>query len=463
MSALKVQSVVCCNTCKTHFMLTIILILLCIAFIILATTRFRLHPFLALLIASFLFGLVSGMPPEEIITAINNGFGGTIGSIGIIIIAGIIIGTFLERSGGAYALANAVLSLVGPKRVHSAMALIGYIVSIPVFADSGFIILSPLNKALSKKAGLSLAGTAIALSLGLIATHTMVPPTPGPIAAAGIIQADLGKVILLGAFTSAFALLFAIYFAKKAGKWMYIDPAPRVDEKQIEQIVAGAPSATRAFLPILAPIVLIVLRSFAEYPTHPFGEGSFKAFVSFIGNPVAALFIGMGIALFLPRRLDKEMLSTSGWAGEALKDAAIIILITGAGGAFGKVLQNSDISSVIENAGIKAGLGIWLPFLIAAALKTAQGSSTVAIITTASIVAPLLPSMGLDTDTSRALAVIAIGAGSAVVSHANDSFFWVVTQMSGMNVSQGYKLQSLGSGIVGFSAMAFVFILSWFL
>lgn len=441
-------------------MLTIILILLSIAFIILTTARLKLHPFLALLAASFLFGLFSGMPLEEIITTINNGFGGTIGSIGIVIIAGIIIGTFLEQSGGAYALANAVLRLIGPRRVHSAMALIGYIVSIPVFADSGFIILSPLNKALAKKAGLSLAGTAIALSMGLVATHTMVPPTPGPIAAAGIIEANLGTVILIGLCTSLFCLLPCIYFAKRMGERIYIDPAPEMDETTMEQKIAGAPSAVKSFLPIAVPILLIVLRSVAEYPTQPFGDGSLKAFISFIGNPVAALFIGMAIAFTLPKRLDRAMLSTAGWVGEALQGAAIIILVTGAGGAFGKVLQSSDIGSVIENANIGPGLGIWLPFFIAATLKSAQGSSTVAIITTASIVTPLLPAMGLEAETSKALVVVAIGAGSAVVSHANDSFFWVVTQLSNMNVNQGYRLQSVGTAILGFSAMIFLFLLS---
>ena len=444
-------------------MLTILLILLSILFIILTTARLKLHPFLALLAASFLFGLFSGVPLEEIITTINNGFGGTIGSIGIVIIAGIIIGTFLEQSGGAYALANLALKLIGPRRIHSAMAFSGYIVSIPVFADSGFIILSPLNKALSKKAGLSLAGTAIALSMGLIATHTMVPPTPGPIAAAGILGADLGTVILIGLMASLCSLPAAIFFAKEAGKRIYIDPAPEIDEAQIEQKIAAAPSALKSFLPIVVPIILIILRSVAEYPTQPFGTGSLKTFISFIGNPVAALFVGMFLAFTLPRRLDRQMLSTSGWVGEALKDAAIIILVTGAGGAFGKVLQTSDIGAVIEGAGIGAGLGLWLPFLIAAAIKSAQGSSTVAIITTASIAAPLLPAMGLDSDTSKALVVVAIGAGSAVVSHANDSFFWVVTQLSHMNVNQGYRLQSVGTAVLGFSAMIFLFLLSLFI
>jgi GntP family gluconate:H+ symporter len=206
----------------------------------------------------------------------------------------------------------------------------------------------------------------------------------------------------------------------------------------------------------LIPIALIVLRSVAEFPTHPFGEGQLKSLLGFIGHPVTALFIGVIISFFLPEKFSKEMLSTSGWVGDALKGAAIIILITGAGGAFGKVLQNSEMAALLGNNLGDTGFGLWLPFVIAAAIKTAQGSSTVAIVTAASIVSPLLVPMGLDTEISKAMAVIAIGSGAAVVSHANDSFFWVVTQMSGMNINQGYRTHSLGTIILGFSSMIFL-------
>ncbi len=443
-------------------MYTIILILLSIVFIVVISTRFKVHPFLSLLAAAFLYGLFSGMPLGQIIETINEGFGGTIEKIGIIIIAGIIIGAFLENSGGAYALANKILSLVGKKRVHTAMAFIGYIVSVPVFADSGFVILSSLNRAITKNAKLSLAGTAIALALGLTATHTMVPPTPGPIAAAGIIGADLGLVILLGLFVSLCGLVVSILFAKYIGKKIFIDPTLSSEQEKNKKIIKDAPSAMKSFLPIVIPIVLIVLRSVAEFPTHPFGDGKVRTLLGFVGNPVAALFVGVLISFFLPRKFDKEMLSTTGWVGKALKTAAIIILITGAGGAFGKVLQSSDLGTILGENICGTSLGIWLPFLLAAAIKTAQGSSTVAIITTASIVAPLLQIMGLDSDISKAMVVISIGAGSAVVSHANDSFFWVVTQMSDMNLKQGYRIQTLGTAVLGFSAMIFLTILSLF-
>lgn len=442
-------------------MITILIFLFSISFIVITSSKFKIHPFLVLILAAFLFGLLSGMPPEEIIENINSGFGGTIGSIGIIIVAGIIIGAFLENSGGAHVMANFVLKIFGAKRVHAVMGIMGWIVSIPVFADSGFVILSSLNRALTKKAGLSIVGTAVALSLGLIISHTLIPPTPGPIATAGIIGADLGRVMLIGICTSLFALTVAIFFARFIGKKIYVDPGISDSEvRETASEVTRQPSVIKSFLPILVPIVLIILRSIADFPTHPFGEAQLKTFLSFIGNPVTALFIGIFIALFLPEKFDRKMLSTTGWTGTALKSASAIILITGAGGAFGKVLQSSDIASLFGNNIQGTGLlGLWVPFIIACAIKTAQGSSTVAMITTASIVTPLLGTLGLDTETLRAMTVIIIGAGASVVSHANDSFFWVVTQMSGMNLKQGYWSQTLGCAIIGFSSMLFLTVL----
>ena len=185
-----------------------------IVFIVLTTTRFKLHPFLALLLAAFGYGILSGrMSLADVAASVNTGFGETIGAIGIVILAGSIIGTFLEKSGGAFTLAERTIGLVGQKNVPLAMGLIGYIVSIPVFCDSGFVILSPLAKAMSRRAGVPLAASAIALSLGLYATHTMVPPTPGPIAAAGILKADLGLVILWGLLVSLVALAAGWLFA----------------------------------------------------------------------------------------------------------------------------------------------------------------------------------------------------------------------------------------------------------
>jgi len=440
----------------------VILLLLSVIFIVVATTTLKLHPFLALLIAAFAYGIFCGkMSLAEVVASVNTGFGDTIGNIGIVILAGSVIGTFLGKSGGALNLAKSTLKLVGEKNVPLAMSIIGYIVSIPVFCDSGFVILSPLAKALSRKAKISLAASAVALALGLYATHTMVPPTPGPVAAAGLLKADLGRVILWGALVSVIALGAGWLFAVKFAARINISPGSDSGESDSQTLESQGPSAVKSVIPVLVPIILIVLRSVGELSAHPFGQANAAKIISFAGQPVVALLIGVFLAFLLPKKLTTEMLSTTGWLGEALIASAGIIIITGCGGAFGEVLRNSRISDVIaENLGRASGLNIWLPFIIAAALKTAQGSSTVAIITTAGIVAPLLEALGLDTPTARALVVVSVGAGSMVVSHANDSFFWVVTGLSNMNVKQGYKLQTLGTLVEGLAAAIALWVIS---
>ena len=434
----------------------VLYLIISVIVIILLTVRLKVHPFIALLLVALVYGFVSGMSSADIITSVNEGFGNTLGGIGLIIILGIIIGAFLENSGGAYAIAEKVLKIIGKNRVPTAMGLIGWFVSIPVFADSGFLLLSPLNRSLSKKAKITLAGSAIALALGLTASHTMVPPTPGPIAAAGILGADLGLVLAIGIPVSLIALIFGIIFAKKFASKTYIDPNPQISDEQLKIRSANAPGALKSSMPVVIPILLIVLRSVIKAMDGL--NGVFVDFILFVGEPFIALLIGVFLSLFLPKKLEKEMLSTTGWVGKSLSDAASIILITGAGGIFGKVLQNSGIAGVLGDTLAGLNLSIWLPFILAAAIKTAQGSSTVALITTASIMAPLMDKLGFSDSLEKAMVVIAIGAGSAVVSHANDSFFWVVTQMSGMDVRMGYRMQSLGTFVLGTSAALTLFI-----
>lgn len=440
----------------------LILLFLAVVFIVVATTRLSLHPFLALLISAFGYGILCGrLSLEEVVQSVNTGFSSTIGYIGIVILAGAVIGTFLEKSGGAYKLAESTMKLVGKNNIPLSMGIIGYIVSIPVFCDSAFVILSPLGRALSRKAKISSAASAVALSLGLYATHTMVPPTPGPVAAAGLLGADLGLVILWGALVSIIALVAGWLFSVKYAKKVYINNDKHGQELEVEKISAEAPSALISVTPILLPIILIVLKSVGDLETQPFGDNIIADIIDFIGQPVVALLIGVFFSFQLPKKLTSEMLSASGWVGQAVIASATIIIITGCGGAFGKVLENSGISEVVEGyLGQSAGLSIWLPFILAAALKTAQGSSTVAIITTAGIIAPLLGTLGLETPIARALAVVAIGAGSMVVSHANDSYFWVVTGLSGMSVKQGYKLQTLGTLVEGATAAVALWIIS---
>lgn len=441
----------------------ILVLLLSVVSIVLMTARLKLHPFLALLVAAFGYGLLSGtLSLQELVAAINNGFGGTVGSIGIVILAGAIIGTFLEKSGGAYRLAEKVIRITGEKHVPLAMGMIGSIVSIPVFCDSGFVILSPLNKTLSRKTGIRLAASAMALSLGLLATHSMVPPTPGPLAAAEALGADVGMVIIWGLLVTTIALSAGWAFSVFCTSGVELAPVEAPESAPDKARGDDSPSALKSIIPIALPLLLIVLRSFNDL-MHPFGEGSISSLIGFFGQPVVALLLGACTAFLLPRKLNSEMLSTRGWVGQAIVSVTTVIIITGAGGAFGKVLQESDIASIVETSLSGINIGIWLPVLIAAALKTAQGSGTVAIITTAGIMAPLMEPFGLGEPSARALVVVAIGAGSMIVSHANDSYFWVVTQLSGMNVKQGYRLQTLGTMVQGLAAALVVWVISLFL
>lgn len=436
--------------------MAVLYLVISVVLIIYLTARVKLHPFLALLAVALLYGFAAGMPYDKIIESINTGFGDTVGKIGLIIVFGIIIGSFLEHSGGAYRLAEVLLRMVGQKNVATAMGIIGYIVSIPVFADSGFMLLSSLNRSLAKRAGITLAVSSIALAIGLMSSHTMVPPTPGPIATAGILNADLGLVMLVGLPVSAFGMIVGVWFAKMFAAKKYIDPAPDMSDEQIQEKLKAAPGILKSALPVVIPIALIVIKSLLDTKIHE--PSTLYRFLLFIGEPSIALIIGVLLALLLPEKLQKSMLSTDGWVGRSLNDAATIILITGAGGIFGRILQNSGIANMLGETLAEVNIGIWLPFLISAAIKTAQGSSTVAMITTASILYPMMESLGFTTELQKAMLVIAIGAGSAVFSHANDSYFWVVTQMSGMDVKTGYRLHSVGSAVLGFASGFFLFI-----
>lgn len=439
-------------------MLSFLLLFIAIVFIILLTSRFQWHPFIALLIVSLGYGFAVGLSTEELIQSLQDGFGTTLGSIGMIIVAGLIIGTFVEESGGAHVIANFFVKIFGAKRIHWAIGCMGYLISIPVFADSGFVILTPLNKALTKKLGVSLAGTAIALGIGLTAAHTMVPPTPGPLAAAAIIGADLGWVIFIGLITSGVGLLVGIPFAKRMGNKIYIEPYS-LSESDVIQSQEELPSLTRTLLPILIPLALIVSKAIIQFPGFPMSKGPIIAVIDFVGHPIIALLIGVFFAIRIPKKRDSNRLSEKGWVGKAIKGSVTILLITAAGGAFGKVIQASGVHLSVEPLLKTLPLGIALPFLIAALIKTAQGSSTVAIVTTASIVFPMLTALELTSTIDKALVVVAIGAGATVISHANDSFFWVVTQFSNMTVPQGYRLHSMATLLLGLTALATLFII----
>ncbi|RAI89337.1 GntP family permease [Algoriphagus yeomjeoni] len=439
-------------------MLTLLIILFALALILIAIVKFDIHPFLALFCGAILYGLLAGMPGELILQSISEGFGGVLGSIGLLILLGVMMGTFLEKTGGAIVIAEKILSWIGEKSITVAMMISGYILSIPVFGDSTFIMMNPISKSLSLKGKVPYAATTIALALGATASHSLVPPTPGPIATAGIYEADLGMIIFYGLIVSLTALIPSYIFVKKVAYKIPLVPKMAVKTEEIDK--KERPSAFASFLPIIVPLILIIIASIAKYPTKPFGEGGFYTFIQFAGSPVIALLLGSFMAFTLPKKFDAKLLSSSGWIGEAILIAAPVILITGAGGVFGKMLQNSGIGDLVSSSMSGASWGIFLPFLIAFALKTAQGSSTVAMITTASIIAPLLGSLGLDSETMRVFAVLATGAGAMAISHANDSFFWAVTQLSGLSIKQGNKTHSLGTLIMSVTAISVIYLIT---
>jgi gluconate:H+ symporter, GntP family len=437
---------------------------LAIVFIVLATARLKIHPFLVLLATAYGLGLLAGLPPVDVVKAITEGFGNTMGGIGIIIAAGTVIGVVLEHTGAARVMANSIIRVVGRARSAMAMSLTGAAVSVPVFCDSGFVILAPLARQMAIAANKSMAVYAVALSMGLYATHVFVPPTPGPIAAAGTLDADVGLVIIFGLIVTLPVLVTTYVFAQIAGSRIFIDPVSiRIEDTQQADIPpsqpAVPPTAWRAFLPIVLPIALIALNSIATLPAAPLGEGVVAEWLMFLGNPNTALLLGVAAAFLVTAQRLGEAL-TQDAVMRALRIAGPIILITGAGGALGSVLRSTPITEFIGQSMAATGdWGLFLPFLLAAALKTAQGSSTVAIVTTAGIVAPLLAPLGLTSGPDLALTTLAIGAGSMTVSHANDSYFWVVSQLSGMTTAQAYRLQTFSSAVAGVTGIAAIYVL----
>ncbi|HAS3584386.1 TPA: GntP family permease [Vibrio cholerae] len=446
--------------------MSLILILLAvIAFIVLATTKFKVHPFLALLLAAFLGAFAYGLPADTIAKTITTGFGGILGYIGLVIVLGTIIGVILEKSGAAITMADTVIKLLGERFPTLTMSIIGYIVSIPVFCDSGFVILNSLKESLAKRLATSSVAMSVALATGLYATHTFVPPTPGPIAAAGNLglESQLGLVIAIGLFVAAVAAIAGMLWANRfqAVEADIIDSqeSPKQDWQALKASYGQLPSASQAFAPIFVPILLICLGSIAKFPSFPFGQGMLFEMLGFLGQPLTALLIGLLLAVRLLKSADK-VAEFGERISQGITAAAPILLITGAGGAFGAVLKATPLGDYLGTTLSALGVGIFMPFIVAAALKSAQGSSTVALVTTSALVAPLLGQLGLDSEMGRALTVMAIGAGAMTVSHANDSFFWVVSQFSRMSVGLAYRAQTMAALVQGVTAMAVVYVLS---
>lgn len=474
--------------------IVLFLLLASIVFIVYATAKWKLHPFLSIISSTYIFALLTNLVGklngvEEPIIAdigkeIAGGFGSIITSIGLVIIFGTIIGKILENSGAAVKMAEVVLRLLGDRHPALAMTVIGWVVSIPVFCDSGYVILSSLKKSLAKKTGVSVVTLAVALSTGLYATHTLVPPTPGPIAAAtnvGIGPDGLFWVIVIGLVVSIPVALAGHVWARKVADKLPADLDEAVETfEEYKARFGKLPSGFAAFAPIVVPIVLMAIGSFANFPVGVDAQGEkvlmtsgfTHTLLTFLGTPVNALFAGMLFAIFgLLPQFNEETLTK--WVGEGLLDSAIIILITGAGGSLGAVIKATPIADYVKtlldgNVAFVGVGGLIVIFLIAAVLKTAQGSSTTSMVVTSTIVLPILPSLGLDAmlgtvPIGQMLTVMAIGCGAMVVSHVNDSYFWVVSQFSKMSLTTAYRAQTLATLVQGITGIIVVSILALFL
>lgn len=435
------------------------LIILSVAAMVIAISKFHVHPFITMTVIAILVGLIWGIDPTTVIDTVKSGFGSILTSIGIVILCGTIIGTILEKTGAALTMANTILKIVGKKNSVVAIGAMGYVTGIPVFCDSGFVVLSPISRALAAQSDTSLAVMATALSGGLYATHCLVPPTPGPIAMAGTLSADLGLTILIGLIVSIPAVAVAIIYAKKVSSKVNIPANSEYTLEELEEKYGKLPGALHSFSPILLPIVLIALASVASFPGNPLGTGILYQAVTFIGNPVVALLLGVFLAMTLIPASEKE--HTLEWVTQGVTDSAAIMAITGAGGSFGAILKLLPIADATTGL-LASGLGVLIPFVIAMILKLAMGASTVAMITTAGMMAPLMETMGFTSSFGRVLVVLAIGAGSMVASHANDSYFWVVSQFSDMNTEEAYKCQTGMTAVMGITIIIVLFIISLF-
>lgn len=447
-----------------------------LVFLILKT---KVHAFLALIIAAALTGIIGGMPSPAVIKSITTGFGNTLGSIGIVIGFGVMMGQILEVTGAAKRLALSFLKIFGKGREEGAMAATGYVTSIPIFCDSGFVILSPIARALSRASGKSVIAIGVALAFGLVATHHAVPPTPGPLGVAGIFKVDVGQMIMWGLLLALPLTVANLFYARWIGKRIYQIPAPtgdgwvRVkDEAEARQVLgldgqnaaatnsnvfddAGLPSAFHAFAPIAVPLILIFANTYISAVKL---QGPVAEILLFLGSPIIAVAIGLLLAIYLVggRMSRKEVIKIM---EDGIKSAGIILLVTGAGGALGQVLRDSKtgdyIAQLIAQTPIPAVL---LPFFVATFVRLVQGSGTVAMITSASITAPILATSGVN----PVLAAQAATLGAMVFSYFNDSYFWVVNRMLGIeDVKDQVRVWSVPTTIGWGLALVLLTVLSF--
>ena len=449
-----------------------------IVILIVLVLKTKIHAFLALIMASVIIGVIGGMPLVNItlengktfgiVNSITTGFGGTLGSIGIIIGFGVMMGQIFERTGAAKRMAQTFLKLFGKKREEEALALTGFLVSIPIFCDSGFVILAPIAKAISRVTKKSVISLGAALAAGLVITHSLVPPTPGPLGVCGIFGVDVGRFILYGIVIAIPMTVACTVYARWGGKRIYQIPddkegfvrLPYQEPDYSQDFSIGSenlPSTLESFAPLFLPIILILISTVSSALGKTTG---FMMVFQFLGSPIVAVGIGLVLAIFtLGRSLTRE---------EAIKEmekgmasAGIIMLVTGGGGALGQIIKDSGLGTYMAEALAGTAVPIViLPFLIATAMRFIQGSGTVAMTTAASISAPIILAAGVN----PILGALACCVGSLFFSYFNDSYFWVVNRTLGVGEVKDqiltYSITSTIAWAVGFVE---VLILSIFL
>ena len=433
-----------------------ILVLVSILGIIVLTSKFKLKAFIALFLVS-LFLAFSTLPPETVIATIKEGFGNTMASIGFLIILGAIIGITLDKTGGTLSIARFILSKTGEKRSTQAMGITGFITGLPIFCDSGFIILSGLAKSFSARSKVAMPFMATVLATSLYSVHCLIPPHPGALAAAGVLKVNVGYLIILGTLFAIPGALSAYYWSKWMTKGKAYNHAEIETGKEIGE--ENLPSAFKSFLPVVVPLLLITIRSLISLADKE-GHSVIARIFFFPGEPIIALSIGVILALLLLK--GKTMEAMNDLFSEAIEKAGPILIVTAAGGMFGMVIKATGTGQSLGTLLAGTSIGLVVPFVIAVIMKTAQGSSTVAIITTASFVAPMLSMLGLDTEWGKLLVMLSMGAGSMIVSHANDSYFWVVPNFSDIDPDTTLKVYSSSTIVMGIVVFSCVWITSLF-
>ena len=428
----------------------LITIVTLILWIIIGTAYLKLHPFLVLFAASILLGLSLEIQFVELLKLLFVGFSDTIQKIGLLIIFGTIIGKTLELTNATSSIASHIIMRFRKMPLQFKIGFIGYIISIPVFCDAAFIILSKTIKSISKKSKIPLKSLGVALSTGLFAPHVLVPPTPGPLAAASNLKLeDFSLLIIIGSVLALILVIIGSTFSYSIYNKSKFNTNLFFDQKNSKKF----PSLSESIIPIIIPVILIAIGTlFGNFNTFKNLDFVF----SFLSNPSFALAVGV-ILSFRLIKFNPEI-GLNFCIKNGLYSALPIVLITGMGGTLGLIMQKIPIEDFINIYSFDFSLVLLIPFFISSIFKTVQGSSTVAIITASTIMYPLLASLGLDNEIDKIWTILSIGVGSMTVSHTNDSYFWIVSEMTGISAKEALKYHTTGTLIQGIAGIVFILI-----